>query len=162
MSETLSYQEPESTELNAEEQDSLQIGEQMEQEQQQLLAGKYKSSEELEKAYLELQSKLGQSNESEEAPEPQQTEEEPESKTEETTESEEPQLTQEDVDYLQDMAGGKNGYESMLKWAASSLEQKEIDMYDAVMEKETLAPFTLQYKLWYLVTTMLLVLTVNF
>ena len=54
MSETLSYQEPESTELNAEEQDSLQTGEQMEQEQQQLLAGKYKSSEELEKAYLEL------------------------------------------------------------------------------------------------------------
>jgi len=135
MSETLSYQEPESTELNTEEQDSLQIGEQMEQEQQQLLAGKYKSSEELEKAYLELQSKLGQSNESEEAPEPQQTEEEPESKTEEPTESEEPQLTQEDVDYLQDMAGGKNGYESMLKWAASSLEQKEIDMYDAVMEQ---------------------------
>ena len=137
MAETLSYQEPESTELNAEEQDSLQIGEKMEQEQQQLLAGKYKSSEELEKAYLELQSKLGQSNESEEAPEPQQTEEETETEpeTEESTNDEEPQLTQEDVDFLQDMAGGKDGYESMLKWAANTLQQKEIDMYDAVMEQ---------------------------
>ena len=65
MSETLSYQEQTSTDLNSEEQESLQIGEQMEQEQQQLLAGKYKSAEDLEKAYIELQSKLGQSSETE-------------------------------------------------------------------------------------------------
>ena len=44
---------------NEAEQEALEVGEQMEQEQQQLLAGKYKSSEELEKAYLELQKKLG-------------------------------------------------------------------------------------------------------
>ena len=53
----------------------------------------------------------------------------------ESTEDEEPQLTQEDVDFLQDMAGGKDGYESMLKWAANTLQQKEIDMYDLVMEQ---------------------------
>ncbi len=47
-------------ELNADEQDSLQVGEQMEQEQEQRLAGKYKNAEELEAAYLELQKKLGE------------------------------------------------------------------------------------------------------
>ena len=47
-------------ELNADEQESLQVGEQMEQEQEQRLAGKYKNAEELEAAYLELQKKLGE------------------------------------------------------------------------------------------------------
>ena len=47
-------------ELNADEQESLQVGEQMEQEQDQRLAGKYKNAEELEAAYLELQKKLGE------------------------------------------------------------------------------------------------------
>tara|TARA_R100001594_G_scaffold63375_1_gene97819 strand:+ start:598 stop:1503 length:906 start_codon:yes stop_codon:yes gene_type:complete len=45
--------------LTPEEQDSLQIGEQMVAEQEQLLAGKYKNAEELEKAYVELQKKIG-------------------------------------------------------------------------------------------------------
>ena len=47
-------------ELNADEQDSLQVGEQMEEQQEQRLAGKYKNAEELEAAYLELQKKLGE------------------------------------------------------------------------------------------------------
>jgi hypothetical protein len=59
-------------ELNADEQESLQVGEQMEQEQEQRLAGKYKNAEELEAAYLELQKKLG------EQPEEQTEESEPE------------------------------------------------------------------------------------
>ena len=46
--------------LNAEEKDSLIVGEQMEAEQEQLLAGKYKNAEDLEKAYVELQKKLGE------------------------------------------------------------------------------------------------------
>ena len=45
--------------LTPEEQDSLQVGEQMIAEQEQLLAGKYKNAEELEKAYVELQQKFG-------------------------------------------------------------------------------------------------------
>lgn len=48
-------------ELNADEQESLAIGEEMQQNEQQLLAGKYKSPEDLESAYLELQKKLGES-----------------------------------------------------------------------------------------------------
>ena len=52
----------ESGELSAEEQDSLAVGEQMAQEQESLYAGKYKNAEELESAYIELQKKLGSSD----------------------------------------------------------------------------------------------------
>ena len=67
MAETLSYDNtPETEVLSAEEQNSLEIGEQLVAEQEQLLAGKYKSAEELENAYLSLQKKLGQTEEEEE------------------------------------------------------------------------------------------------
>ena len=61
MAETLTVNDaPENTgELSAEEQDSLQVGEQLQKEQGELLAGKYKNAEDLEKAYVELQKKLG-------------------------------------------------------------------------------------------------------
>jgi len=63
-------------ELNADEQESLQIGEEMEQQQETMLAGKYKNAEELEAAYIELQKKLGASKESEEAEETTDTQDE--------------------------------------------------------------------------------------
>ena len=59
-------------ELNADEQESLQVGEEMEQQQEQRLAGKYKNAEELEAAYLELQKKLGEQPEEQAAEEPEQ------------------------------------------------------------------------------------------
>ena len=70
MSETLSYQPEVQTEsapdnLTPEEQDSLAVGEKLQEQQEGLLAGKYKSAEELEKAYVELQKKLGESKEEE-------------------------------------------------------------------------------------------------
>ena len=48
-------------ELNEAEQEALAIGEQRAQEENRMLAGKYESAEELEKAYIELQKKLGES-----------------------------------------------------------------------------------------------------
>ena len=45
--------------LTADEQDSLAVGEKLVAEQEGLLAGKYKDAAELEKAYVELQKKLG-------------------------------------------------------------------------------------------------------
>tara|TARA_R100000406_G_scaffold63001_1_gene44043 strand:- start:41 stop:826 length:786 start_codon:yes stop_codon:yes gene_type:complete len=61
MAETLSYENAPDTEvLSPEEQDSLAVGEKLVAEQEGLLAGKYNSPKELEKAYLELQTKLGQ------------------------------------------------------------------------------------------------------
>jgi hypothetical protein len=48
------------------EQEALAIGEAQAAEEQQLLAGKFRDAEELEKAYIELQSKLGSRNNEEE------------------------------------------------------------------------------------------------
>lgn len=55
---TLNPYEQVEGEFTAEEQESLEIGERLAQEQNQLLAGKYRSAEELERGYLELQKKL--------------------------------------------------------------------------------------------------------
>jgi len=69
-------------EFSEEELDSLQRGEEMQESEQQLLAGKYQNAEELEKAYIELQKKLGSSKEEEEGEpteEVEETEEEVES-----------------------------------------------------------------------------------
>ena len=64
MAETLTFentQEVTSAEnLSADEQDSLQVGEAMQEAQDNLLAGKYKDAQELEKAYVELSKKLGE------------------------------------------------------------------------------------------------------
>lgn len=73
MAETLTYDPGTDTvtteeTLTADEQNSLEVGEQLQSEQQQLLAGKYKNAEDLEKAYVELEKKLG-SKEEEEKPE---------------------------------------------------------------------------------------------
>ena len=51
--------------LTADEQDSLAVGEKLVAEQEGLLAGKYKDAAELEKAYVELQKKLGTNDEAE-------------------------------------------------------------------------------------------------
>lgn len=53
--------------LTPDEQDSLAVGEKIVEEQEQLLAGKYKSAQELEKAYKELEQKLGDKPEQTEA-----------------------------------------------------------------------------------------------
>ena len=66
MAETFSYDNtPDAEVLTAEEQNSLEVGEELVAQQEQLLAGKYKSAEELENAYLSLQKKLGQTEEEE-------------------------------------------------------------------------------------------------
>ena len=52
--------------LTADEQDSLAVGEKIVEGQEQLLAGKYKDAQELEKAYVELQKKLGSNDEPQE------------------------------------------------------------------------------------------------
>ena len=54
--------QPEFTEA---EQEAIAIGEAAAQEEQAAYAGKFKDAEELEKAYIELQKKLGESNDSE-------------------------------------------------------------------------------------------------
>jgi len=89
---TLTYDANEQVEgeLTAEEQDSLKVGEALEEQQDTLLAGKYKDAQELEKAYIELQGKLGKPKEEEPAEEP---------KAEETKE-EEPKEEEPDYEFL--------------------------------------------------------------
>ena len=63
--QTLTYdsnEQPEG-ELTTEEQEALAVGEKLAEQQEQLLAGKFKDAEELEKGYIELQKKLGSSEE---------------------------------------------------------------------------------------------------
>ena len=65
MAETLTYDAgtdtvTEGDALTPAEQQSLEVGEALEQSQDELLAGKYKDAQELEKAYVELQKKLGE------------------------------------------------------------------------------------------------------
>jgi hypothetical protein len=56
----------------------MKVGEALEQQQETLLAGKYKNAEELEKAYVELQKKLGDNKEdAEQASAEEKTEEKP-------------------------------------------------------------------------------------
>ena len=62
-------------ELSAEELDSLAVGEKLAEQENQLLAGKYQSAEELERGYLELQKRLSSQSNEEEKPEEQEAEE---------------------------------------------------------------------------------------
>ena len=107
MAETLSYQEPQNVtsvdNLTAEEQDSLAVGEKLQAEQEGLLAGKYKNAEELEKAYIELQGKLGQQAEAEPVEESEATESKP------------------DNNYLQD---GSVNYETVTKTYGEAVTEK--------------------------------------
>ncbi len=118
--------------MNADEQDSLQVAESLEGAEQPLLAGKFKDQSSLEQAYLELQKKLGTPNDEAEAGEEVEQEEQP---SEEDTE-EEPsadQLTEEQANQLFEMVGGEKAYKSMLSWAGENMSKEEVEMYDSVM-----------------------------
>ena len=89
MAETMTYDAGTDTvssseNLTSDEQDSLQVGEAMEEQQEQMLAGKYKNAQELENAYIELEKKLGKNSEGE-ATEETPDEPEAEAKTDEKT-----------------------------------------------------------------------------
>ena len=96
MAETLTFEQtPEVTSvesLSAEEQDSLAVGEAMQSAEDNRLAGKYENAQELEKAYIELEKKLGSqektdtpSEDSQDPPETEAKEEKKEDKPDETT-----------------------------------------------------------------------------
>ena len=127
-------------EFTPDEQDSIAVGEALEQQQQQLLAGKYENAQELEKAYVELQRKLGGESEDEESDVPEETEYEEEEEEEEEVESDEESdesevlISQEDIEALHEMVGGQEMYQEMVSWAADSMSEQEIQMYDYVMD----------------------------
>ena len=69
MTEKLTYDPTpaDAPELSEDEQNSLEVADKLQQEEAELLAGKFKNAEDLENAYLELQKKLG-SDESQSQP----------------------------------------------------------------------------------------------
>ena len=74
MAETMTYDPGTDTvtteeNLTAEEQDSLKVGTEIVNEHESMLAGKYKNAQELEKAYIELEKKLGSDGQEKETPE---------------------------------------------------------------------------------------------
>ena len=64
MTDTLTYDPTpaDASELSADEQNSLEIAEKLGEEEAKQYAGKFENAEELEKAYIELQKKLGSDN----------------------------------------------------------------------------------------------------
>ena len=93
MAETLTYEEAPKEQFSEEELDSIKVGEEIEVQQDNLLAGKYKDAEELEKAYLELQTKLGEKSSEDKVEESEpQNQAEPETKEEEDKPDEGPNI----------------------------------------------------------------------
>ena len=135
MSETLSYQPEVQTEsapdnLTPEEQDSLAVGEKLQAEQEGLLAGKYKNAEELEKAYVELQKKLGESKQ--ESKEEVSTEEKSEEKP--TFSDNAKLITSASDEYFAN--GNKLSDETMAKFSSLSTQ----DLIKAYMEVQANQP----------------------
>jgi hypothetical protein len=176
---TLTYNPAESQEgeFTEQEQENIKVGEALEEQQNQLLAGKFKDAEDLEKGYIELQKKLGEPKEDAEEQQEVETvedtkEDDKESEVDATfldklwdesndefsqetlkeLEGMKPQdlaqmhleyraktqptpLNDEAVNSLQGVAGGKEGYDTMIEWAQQNLQEQEIKMYDTVMDR---------------------------
>ncbi len=101
----------------------LQESEQQEQtqEQQDLIAGKFRSTDDLLKAYQELEKKLG-SRGYEAADEPE--------VEDEATEQEVPVLSQEDEQVILDSIGGQENFAAVQSWAKDNLNQDELEAYN--------------------------------
>ena len=144
MAETLSIQPEQQTELTPDEQESLAIGEEMMAKQENLLAGKYKNAQELEKAYKELESKIGTQNAPDQVSTDSLQSEEPEVKEEKTAvetafleslwdeSQQEGDFKQETLDKLKDMnptdlAQEYLNYRAATQQEEPQLQQKDID-----------------------------------
>ena len=131
MSETLTYDNtPDAEVLTADEQDSLAVGEQLEEQQNELLAGKYKNAEELEKAYVELQKKLGETDNEAEEPETEEPEE-PEEPTEQSAAAE--LISNASAEYAE---SGELTAETKQRFAEMSSQE----LVDAYIEMQANAP----------------------
>jgi len=132
MAETLTINTDESTpELTADEQDSLQVGEKMAEEQGELLAGKYKNAEDLEKAYVELQKKLGDKDGvSQEGQETQEVKDESESEEPKAEQSPAVSLLQEANDeyYANNNQLSKETIEKFTEMSSQDLVNAYLDM----------------------------------
>ncbi len=145
MTDTLTYNptDSEAGELTSDEQDSLQVGEKLAEQEEKLLAGKYKNAEELEKAYTELEKKLGSNDEpKEEEAEVEQTTSEDDTETETSAEvallneankeywDNDGKLSEETIEKFSSMSSKDlvNAYLEVTKDNPQPNQQKEVDV----------------------------------
>ena len=128
---TLTYDSNEQAEgeLTAEEQDSLKVGEALEEHEGKKLAGKFEDAEALEKAYIELQSKLGEPKEEKAEVKEEKTEAKEETK-------EEPKEEEPDYEFLDKL------------WEESKNEKYSDDILDKLngMKPADVAQLYLNYR----------------
>ena len=148
MAETLTYDagtdtvtDGEGNNLTPAEQESLAVGEELVAQQEGLLAGKYKDAAELEKAYVELQSKLGEKS-NKDSGEVGDTKDSSEVESEKTTEeTEETSQTSPEAELITSASdefneNGKLSDETLEKFSAMSSK----DLVKAYMEAQANAP----------------------
>ena len=145
MAETLTFdnttEQTSADSLTSEEQDSLQLGEQIQEQESQLLAGKYENAQQLEKAYIELQKKLG-SEDKEDTPEEEQSEESEESDEKEESDNKFPEELKPHLESLKSATeefqeNGKLSEETLNKFnemSSKELMQVYFSMYDAAKD----------------------------
>ena len=104
--------------LSKEEQESLALGESMQQAQDNLLAGKYKNAQELEKGYLELQQKLATNDRG--------TYEQPEAEVEEEVEEGEAQESGNILDDLWAQATSEGDYSEETLASLEEMTPREV------------------------------------
>ena len=222
MAETITYDPSNDpvaiAEAEARDNETLEQGEQLITEQQNLLAGKYKSAEDLEKAYIELQQKMGEGKTEESQPESTEETTEPQYYAEDgsvnyetakeyygeqlsdtfqkaeidpfemntyfqenngtlsedmygkleqaglnktvvdaylkgirqetgvETQAETPVLSDTEVTEVQNIAGGKDGYEQLMNWATDNMPEADAKNFDEVIETGNKAAVTFAVK----------------
>tara|TARA_R100001163_G_C5026258_1_gene167698 strand:+ start:354 stop:1088 length:735 start_codon:yes stop_codon:yes gene_type:complete len=163
----------------SDEAESLRIGEEMIQAQEQRLAGKYKNTEELEAAYLELQKKLGSQEEQDVQAEPDQVFEtawldeayrsinESGELSEELSkqisdmngmdvfnamQGQQPSgrdLSDGELNAVYDAVGGQDQYANLIGWAQQNFSEAEIEAYDQVIETGNISQINLALQALY-------------
>ena len=163
----------------SDEAESLRIGEEMIQAQEQRLAGKYKNTEELEAAYLELQKKLGSQEEQDVQAEPDQVFEtawldeayrsinESGELSEELSkqisdmngmdvfnamQGQQPSgrdLSDGELSAVYDAVGGQDQYANLIGWAQQNFSEAEIEAYDQVIETGNISQINLALQALY-------------
>ena len=138
---TLTYNPNEQAEgeLNAEEQEALEVGEKLAEQQGELLAGKFKDAEALEQGYIELQKKLGSQEKTTE-------EEVTETKDEKVEEKEEEKPDTAFLDTLWEEAQGEKFTQETLSklegMKPQDIAQMYLDYRSDVKEAPTAQQFT--------------------
>ena len=163
----------------SDEAESLRIGEEMIQAQEQRLAGKYKNTAELEAAYLELQKKLGSQEEQDVQAEPDQVFEtawldeayrsinESGELSEELSkqisdmngmdvfnamQGQQPSgrdLSDGELNAVYDAVGGQDQYANLIGWAQQNFSEAEIEAYDQVIETGNVSQINLALQALY-------------